>query len=111
MGVSMEKIDKIYIKLELEKDPNAKDIYLTINFDKNAPNFFTDNNQIRWRPTPKEIVFFNEALTMFSPQGKPHHSFENEDISASTTEHTSGDTVLLEEEQDVVDKVLKRKKP
>ena len=106
----MEKIEKIFIKLELEKNPDTDNLQFTIIFDKNAPNFVTDNNMTRWHPTLKEVEFINEAFEMFGWETKTERMQRGEDESETVHEHETGDTVLLDDERDVVEKVLKKKK-
>ncbi|MFH1100459.1 MAG: hypothetical protein V1726_00275 [Methanobacteriota archaeon] len=106
----MEKIEKIFIKLELQKTQDTEDLQFTIIFDKNAPNFVTDNNMTRWHPTLKEVEFINEAFEMFGIEAKPGKTRMTEELSDTVHEHDVGDTVLLDDERDVVEKVLKKKK-
>jgi hypothetical protein len=108
--MNMEKNERIFIKLELEKSQTSNDVLLTMTFDKNAPNFFTENNMIRWRPTTKEIDFFNEAFSMFVQHRKFTQPHENDETTLATSEHDAGDTVLIEHDDDVIEKVIKRKK-
>jgi len=108
----MDRSDKVYIKLELEKNQPSDELLLLINFDKNAPNLFTENNMIRWSPTPKEIEFMNQAFDMFVSNRKRTEPKDMEDSSLEpTVEHDVGDTVLIDrQEHDVVERVMKRKK-
>lgn len=57
----MEKNKNVFIKFQLEKDDHSGDLMLTLNFDKNAPNFSADKDQILWTPTFEEINFFLET--------------------------------------------------
>ena len=60
----MEKNKNVFIKFQLEKDDHSGDLMLTLNFDKNAPNFSADKDQILWTPTFEEINFFLETYNI-----------------------------------------------
>ena len=60
----MEKNKNVFIKFQLEKDNHSGELMLTLNFDKNAPNFSTDNDQLLWTPTFEEINFFLETYNI-----------------------------------------------
>ena len=62
----MAKNENIFVKLQIEKDQNSGDLTLNIQFDKNAPNFINDKNEIRWSPTLAEIDFIEETFEMIS---------------------------------------------
>lgn len=62
----MEKNKNVFIKFQLEKDNHSGDFMLTLNFDKNAPNFSADKDQILWTPTFEEINFFLETYDIIS---------------------------------------------
>ncbi len=55
-----------YIQLHVESDQSFKDLLLDIYFDKNAPNFFTNENKMRWRPTADEMDSILEAFDILS---------------------------------------------
>jgi hypothetical protein len=62
MGVD----DHIYIKLEIEKDPNTGQLMILTRFDPDAPNFSQDEAGISWCPTAAEKEFINEAFGMIA---------------------------------------------
>jgi len=62
----MDKDDNVFIKLQIEKSRNAGGLMLTINFDKNSPNFSVDNDMISWSPTFEELDFVIETFGIIS---------------------------------------------
>ena len=62
----MEKTKNVFIKFQLEKDDHSGDLMLTLNFDKNAPNFSAEKDQILWTPTFEEINFFLETYDIIN---------------------------------------------
>ena len=62
----MEKNKNVFIKFQLEKDDKSGELMLTLNFDKNAPNFSTDKDNILWTPTFEEINFFFETFDIIN---------------------------------------------
>jgi hypothetical protein len=68
----MKKNDKIFVKLQIEKDESSGELMLNIHFDKDTPNFVTDKDVISWCPTIEEINFVNEAFEMIS-KGKNYN--------------------------------------
>ena len=65
----MDKPNKIFIKIQLEKDEETGKLLLKTRFDLEAPNFFQDKNEISWSPTREEIQFMDEAFELM-PQNK-----------------------------------------
>ena len=63
-GIAMSKYNKIYVKIQVEKDRDSGDLNLKAYFDPEAPNFFCDKNEISWVPTHEEIEFINEAFEL-----------------------------------------------
>ena len=57
---------KIYIKLQLEKDPEDQKLYIKAHFDDTAPNFHYSNDEISWVPTTDELDFIKESFDMLS---------------------------------------------
>ncbi len=55
-----------YIQLHVESDQSFKELLLDIYFDKNAPNFFTNEENMRWRPTNDEMDSILEAFDILS---------------------------------------------
>ena len=61
-----------YIQLHVESDQSFKELLLDIYFDENAPNFFTNENKMRWRPTADEM---DSILEAFDINWKEKHSY------------------------------------
>ena len=55
-----------YIQLHVESDQSFKELLLDIYFDENAPNFFKNENEVRWRPTTDEMDSILEAFDILS---------------------------------------------
>ena len=58
----MKRANNIYVSLQLDKDLVSGELMLSIQFDKNAPNFSTDKGVISWYPTSEELDFVSEAF-------------------------------------------------
>jgi hypothetical protein len=50
--------------LQIQKDLESKKLLLSVQFDKNAPNFSTENDTIFWYPTCDEIDFIAEVFEL-----------------------------------------------
>ena len=66
----MEKNKQIFIKIQIEKDPETDQLMLKAKFDADAPNIVQDNYGISWIPTPAELEFINEAFGMIPGYAK-----------------------------------------
>lgn len=66
----MTKNQRIFIKLQLEKNPDTNHLMLRAHFDNNAPNFTYSTNEISWIPTPEELDFLKESFTMITQMNK-----------------------------------------
>ncbi|UCD13875.1 MAG: hypothetical protein JSW60_00210 [Thermoplasmatales archaeon] len=73
----MEKNDNIFVKLQIEKDHQSGGLTLGIYFDKNAPNFSTENDSVNWSPTLEELDFIVETFEMISNRKTPQHSHDS----------------------------------
>jgi len=62
----MDKHDNVFIKLQIEKNQHSGCLMITINFDKDAPNFSIDKNIMSWSPTFEELDFVIETYKMIS---------------------------------------------
>ncbi len=62
----MGENEDIYIKLEIEKDPNTGQLMLLTRFNPDAPNFSQDKTGVTWTPTKAEKNFINEAFGMLA---------------------------------------------
>jgi hypothetical protein len=60
----MKRNENIYIALEILKDTEAKELALSVQFDRNAPNFLEKNGLISWCPTCDELDFITEAFAL-----------------------------------------------
>ena len=60
----MKKNENIFISLQIQKDLESKRLLLSVQFDKNAPNFSTESDTIIWCPTCDEIDFIAEAFEL-----------------------------------------------
>lgn len=60
----MKKNENIFISLQIQKDLESKGLLLSVQFDKNAPNFSTESDSISWCPTCDEIDFIAEAFEL-----------------------------------------------
>jgi hypothetical protein len=60
----MSDENNIYIKLEIEKNPENGQLIIMTRFDRNAPNFSQDKDGFNWCPTNAERDFLNEALDL-----------------------------------------------
>ena len=61
-----EENKETYIQLHVESDQSFKELLLDIYFDENAPNLYTNENKIRWRPTADEMDSILEAFDILS---------------------------------------------
>jgi hypothetical protein len=104
----MKKQENIYVSLQLDKDVTSGELVLNIQFDRNAPNFFTNKNTISWCPTNEELDFINEAFGMLS-KGKHQRQdhMDDSDLRESSTE----ELIREADEKEILDRVLEKKRP
>ena len=82
----MKRNENIFISLELQKDLDTKGLVLSVQFDRNAPNFHQENEVISWCPTGDELDFISEAFQTIGssvrhaplPQKEPEPQEEEE---------------------------------
>lgn len=67
----MKKNENIFISLELQKNWDLKALTLSVQFDRNAPNFSEENESINWSPTPDELDFIKEAFELIGSNNVP----------------------------------------
>jgi len=67
----MKRNENIFISLEIQKDLDTKGLLLSIQFDRNAPNFHQENEMISWCPTSDELDFITEAFTILGSNTLP----------------------------------------
>src|SRR4030043_2104377 len=60
----MKKNENIFISLEIQKNLETKGLSLSVQFDRNAPNFLEHNQVISWCPTGDELDFITEAFAL-----------------------------------------------
>jgi len=58
----MKKNENIFISLEIKKNVESKGLLLSVQFDRNAPNFFQEDEMFTWSPTHDELYFIKEAF-------------------------------------------------
>lgn len=74
----MKRNENIYVSLEIQKDLDAKGLMLSIQFDRNAPNFHQENEIITWCPTSDELDFISEAFNILGSTTRPMPKIEKE---------------------------------
>jgi len=84
----MELKENLFIKVQLEKEQQTGKLRINIYFDKNAPNFYYNNETISWYPTMDELSFINETFTLLN-QYKPPSPPVPQKTSFTTTTPTT----------------------
>ncbi len=80
----MKKNENIFISLEIQKDLESKGLLLSVQFDRNAPNFSQENDAISWFPTSDEIDFITEAFELIGGNKvQLPEKEENQDVDIS----------------------------
>ncbi len=84
----MKRNENIFISLEIQKDLDLKGLMLSIQFDRNAPNFHQDNEIISWYPTTDELDFISEAFGIIGGNKFPIQEKvpEKEEVPVEETE-------------------------
>lgn len=104
----MKKQENIYVALQLDKDATSGEIVINIQFDRNAPNFFTNKNMISWCPTKEELDFVNEAFGMLHKK-KNQPALQKNEPEPQVTE--SEELIREADETEILDRVLEKKRP
>ncbi len=104
----MKKQENIYVALQLDKDATSGEIVINIQFDRNAPNFFTNKNMISWCPTKEELDFVNEAFGMLHKK-KNQPTLQKNEQEPQETE--SEELIREADETEILDRVLEKKRP
>jgi len=104
----MKKQENIYVALQLEKDASSGELMIAIQFDRNAPNFFTNKNMISWCPTSEELVFINQAYGAIH-KGKQQR--QNHVDSPGVQEEQSEELVRDADEKEILNRVFEKKRP
>lgn len=104
----MKKQENIYVALQLEKDVTSGELMIAIQFDRNAPNFFTNKNMISWCPTGEELTFINEAYGAVhkGKQRRPDH-VNRQPVQEEETEELVRDA----DEKEILNRVFEKKRP
>jgi hypothetical protein len=120
----MKKNENIFISLQIQKDLESKKLLLSVQFDKNAPNFSIENDTIFWCPTCDEIDFIAEVFELIGGAEFPDNVIEkpqtttipSEDIAMDNSHHYSEirfppveDDIAIEETPDVGSSRIKNK--
>jgi hypothetical protein len=74
----MKKSENIFVAIQIQRDQHSNGLLLSVQFDKNAPNFSIENEMISWCPTVEEIDFIEEAFTLMT--GHKTYEMENKEI-------------------------------
>jgi len=104
----MKRQENIYVSLQLEKDVTSGELMIAIQFDRNAPNFFTIKNMLSWSPTSEELDFINEAYSALNKgrhQKQPHFSKPEEQ------EPESEELIRDADEKEILNRVFEKKRP
>jgi hypothetical protein len=62
----MKKPENIYVSLQLRKDQTSGGLLLDIHFNKDAPNFAVDDDNVSWCPTIEELDFISEVFDLIA---------------------------------------------
>ena len=103
----MEKDEKLFIKLGLEKDISSGEITLNIRFDENAPNFTKEKDVISWNPSMEEWAFVNEVFEIFL-RGRGYNHGKKPILGRNEAEEE--DFIPPTSENEIVDKSLEKNK-
>lgn len=105
----MKNTKNVYVSLQLKKDDTSGELLLNIQFNQEAPNFYSEKGTISWSPTNEELDFVSEAFEMIAI-GKRHRQ---EGILESPDKEHYGTHELAREtdENGILDRVLEKKRP
>jgi hypothetical protein len=104
----MKKQENIYVALQLDKDVTSGELVINIQFDRNAPNFFTNKNTISWCPTNEELEFINEAFGVITKEKHQRQGLMDE----SDHQETNSEELIRDaDEKEILDRVFEKKKP
>ena len=81
----MGEENEINMKIELCKDKDSDELVIIAHFDPNAPNFFRNDDNYSWMPTPKEMNLINEAYNLIE-NNKIKKSYEKTNYASSKNE-------------------------
>ncbi len=104
----MKRQENIYVALQLEKDVTSGELMIAIQFDRNAPNFFTNKNMISWCPTGEELTFINEAYGAVHKRKQQRQDPVNK---SAVQEEESEELVRDTDEKEILNRVFEKKRP
>jgi len=94
----MKKNENISISLQIQRDKETNGMILGVKFNKDAPNFLLDNDNITWFPTGDEIGFITDAFQLIEgskekkkteQEPSPLVRHPEEDTTAEPSAHSS----------------------
>jgi hypothetical protein len=94
----MKKNENVSISLQIQREKETNGMILGVKFNKDAPNFLLENDNITWYPTGDEIDFITDAFQLIEgsrekaktaqePASPVRHTEENS--STEPSEHPS----------------------
>jgi hypothetical protein len=107
-GNGMKKQENIYVSLQLDKNITSGELVISIQFDRNAPNFFTNKNTISWCPTNEELDFINEAFGVIT---KGKHQRQDRTDESEHQRSNSEELIREADEKEILDRVFEKKRP
>ena len=99
----MKKNEKLYIKINLEKNTDSREITANIQFDNNAPNFKKEKDVTTWDPSVEEWAFVNEVFEIIS---KGQGNIYDKELNLGKNEAEKEDVIPPTNEKEIVDKFL-----
>lgn len=106
-GIAMGKNDNIFVKLQIEKNNQSGNLTMGIYFDKNAPNFSTEEDILNWSPTVEEMDFIVETFEMISNCKSQYHRYgynvKNNETSLSINKEPEEPSTVKTESNIVAD--------
>ena len=107
----MDKHNKIFIKIQLEKNEETGKLLLKTRFDPEAPNFFQDKNEISWCPTHEEIQFIDEAFELMPQNKEATHGQQNKTETNEPLDYEKNETSGVKPKDDFLKNIEKTPKP
>lgn len=96
----MKRNENIFIALEIQKSVESKGLGLSVQFDRNAPNFLEEKGLIRWCPTSDELDFISEAFALVGGNPVQFPEKEDETEEEEVVEQEQEEETSSEEEQE-----------
>jgi hypothetical protein len=82
----MKKNENISISLQIQRDKESKLLFLSVHFNKEAPNLSIENESITWYPTRDEIDFIADAFHLIGESKEKRNTIGESNIPESSTE-------------------------